>query len=113
MSKSLEHYTTSDRSDHEIAKRAIARQLYNADYESRLSGRELAEGVPVSESTVRDLIREIRRDYGMPVYSFGSGYFRIQSVEQFERAISKIDDEIATREKTKQQLAKGFNAGRL
>jgi len=113
MSKSLEHYTTSDRSDHEIAKRAIAHRLYNADYDNRLSGRELAEGVPVSESTVRDLIGEIRRDYGMPVYSFGSGYFRIQSLEQFERAIQKIDDEIATRQRTKQELAKGFNQGRL
>lgn len=106
---SLEQYTDSDRSDHEIAMQTIAQRLRQTDAENRVSGRELAENVPVSESTVRDLIVELRQDWFMPVYSFGSGYFVIQDGQTFDKAIEKINDEIATRQETKQQLAKAFN----
>jgi len=55
------------------------------------------------------LIAEVRRDYGIPVYSFGSGYFKISTVDEFERAINKINEEITTRENTKQELARAWN----
>jgi len=110
-STELEQYTDSDRSDHEIALRAIERRLRHTDKDNRVSGRELAQGVPVSESTVRDLIKELRQDWHMPVYSFGSGYFVIRDVDEFERALSKINDEIATRQETRQQLTAAFNKG--
>jgi len=105
----LEQYTQSDATDHEKAKLQLAYELNNTTYDSRKSGRELAESLPVSESTVRDLIAEVRRDYGIPVYSFGSGYFKISTVDEFERAINKINEEITTRENTKQELAQAWN----
>lgn len=104
----LEQYTESDRSDHELAKAQLRRDLSRTDSDNTLTGKELAERVPVSVSTVRDLIQELRRD-GLPVWSEGRGYYVIQSAAELDRAIESIREEIDTKEQTMQELCAGFN----
>lgn len=108
---SLENFTDSDRTDHEMAKLKLAYMLQGRDYENRLSASELAEHVPVAASTVRDLVKEVRRERGIAVYSKGSGYWHIQDPDELSEAIEAINDEINTRQETKRQLTKAFNAG--
>lgn len=104
----LEQYTDSDRSDHEIAKARLRAELATTNADDTRTGKELAENVPVSVSTVRDLLQELRAE-GMPVWSEGRGYYVIQSAEELDRAIEGIREEIATKEETMQQLCAGFN----
>lgn len=104
----LEDYTDTNRTDHELAKAELREILEWTDSDNRLSGRELAETVPVSESTVRDLIKELRAE-GLPVWSNGHGYYCIQSGEELDDAIESIREEIRTREATMQELCKAFN----
>lgn len=105
----LEDYTDSDRTDHEIAKIELARRLRGRGYDERISGRKLAEHVPVSESTVRDLVAELREEHRLPVFSSGSGYYCITDADELADALAKINDEIATRERTKQNLTAAYN----
>lgn len=104
----LEDYTESDRSDHEIAKAWLRHELAKTDSENTRTGKELAENVPVSVSTVRDLLRELRAE-GTPVWSKGHGYFLIRNVEELDSAIESINAEIATKEQTIKHLCAGFN----
>lgn len=105
----LEQYTESNRSDHEIAKATLRRELFNTDADNTRTGKELAAKVPVSVSTVRDLVGELRAE-GVPVWSEGRGYYVIQHGEELDRVIQSIHEEIATKEETMQQLCAGFNA---
>ena len=109
---SLENFTESDRTDHEMAKLQLAQMLNGRAYEDRVSASDLAEHVPVAASTVRDLVKEIRRERGIAVYSKGSGYWHIQEPDELSDAIEAINDEINTRQETKRQLTKAFNRGR-
>jgi len=106
---SLKDYTETDRTDHEIAKIQLARMLHGRTYEHRISAKELAKHVPVSTSTVRDLIGELRREHRIPVYSKGSGYFEIQSPEELQNALDSIDEQIQTKKQTKHELTASFN----
>jgi len=65
----LEQYTETSRTDHEMAKLTLARLLKGRDYDGRMSATALAEHVPVSASTVRDLVKEVRRERGIAVYA--------------------------------------------
>jgi len=106
--KPLEFYTDSDRGDHEIALQILYDALRGRGYNNRISGSDLAEKLPVSQSTTYDLIQELRRDWGLPVYSRG-GYFTIQDPDRLQDVIDQIDKEIATKEQTKQELCRAFN----
>jgi DNA-binding GntR family transcriptional regulator len=103
---SLEQHTDTDRPAHEVAKSKLRRTLLSEciGREQAKSGKALAAETPVSSSTIRDLIGELRREEQIPVYSLGQGYFVIASSEDFEACISRIDDEIQTRQETKRQL---------
>jgi transposase len=106
---SLEEYTESDRTDHEIAKLKLARMLKNRSYKDRISAKELAKHVPVSTSTVRDLIGELRREHWVAIYSRGSGYYEIQDADELQRALDRIDEQIQTKKQTKHELTASFN----
>lgn len=103
---SLEQHTDTDRPAHEVAKTALRTTLLSEclGRENAMSGKELAAQTPVSSSTIRDLIGELRREEHIPVYSLGQGYFVIRTSEEFEACINRIDDEIETRQETKRQL---------
>ena len=111
--RNLADYTESDELDHEQAKARIRNVLVGRDYDNRLSARELSERCPgVSTSTVRDLVAEVRRDYNVAIYSRGSGYWHIQDGSELDEAIGRINDQIATKEETKRELAEAFNRSR-
>jgi len=74
-----------------------------------MSATALAEHVPVSASTVRDLVKEVRRERGIAVYSKGSGYWHIQDADELSDAVGRIDDVIETKQRTKQELTRAFN----
>lgn len=112
--KNLADYTDSDELTHEQAKARIRNVLHGRAYDDRLSARELAARCPgVSTSTVRDLVAEVRRDYNLAVYSRGSGYWHLQSDGELDDAIERINDQIATKEETKRELAAAFNSRKL
>ena len=102
---SLEEYTESDRTDHEIAKDTLRYTLLHdcIGRSNATSGHELAADTPVSSSTIRDLIKELRAE-GIPVVSLGQGYFVINTSDEFSTVIERIDKEIATRQETKREL---------
>lgn len=106
---SLEEHTESDRTDHEIAKLELARMLSGRTYEDRISATDLAQHVPVAASTVRDLVGELRADYGIAAYSRGSGYYEIQTADELAEVLGKIDDQIETRQETKRELTAAYN----
>lgn len=109
---SLEDHTKTTRTEHEHAKLTLARMLKGRDYEDRISASDLADHVPVAASTVRDLVKEVRRERGLAVYSKGSGYWHIQDADELDDAVERINDVIETKERTKRELTQGFNAGR-
>jgi len=104
---SLEDYTESDRSDHELAKAQLKHELSETSRENTRTGKELAEKVPVSVSTVRDLIQEVRQE-GMAVWSEGHGYYLIRDVDELENAIGSINEVINTMKQTQQNLCEAF-----
>ncbi|AFH21464.1 hypothetical protein OSG_eHP1_00170 [environmental Halophage eHP-1] len=106
--KALEQYTDTDRTDHEIALRVLYDALEGRTYDNRISGSDLAERVPVAQSTVYDLIQELRQEWGLPVYSRG-GYWCVQDPEQLDEIIEQINDQINTMQKTKQDLCRNYN----
>ena len=103
---SLEDHTETDKPDHEVAKSALRRVLISECHgkENAMSGKALAAQTPVSSSTIRDLIGELRRDEGIPVYSLGQGYFVISDADEFRECVERIDKEIKTRQETKREL---------
>jgi len=106
---SLEDYTESDRTEHDAAKLKLARMLSGRRYEDRISAGDLAQHVKPSESTVRSLIRRLRSEYGIAVYSRGSGYYEIQTADELAEVLGKIDDQIETRQATKRELTAAYN----
>lgn len=97
--RTLDAYTDSDRSDHEIAKARIAhvlasehrgryREVNGERVDNTISSAELAERCPVSASTVRDLIKEVRREYRLPIGN-ANGYFVADTPEQAREQIEK------------------------
>jgi len=65
-------------------------------YDNRLSAKDLAAHTTVSASTVRDIVAELRTEFGVPVASLG-GYFVIETCEELERVLDAKRQEIATR----------------
>lgn len=113
----LAEYTDADAETNARAKARIRNLLHGRDYDDRLTQAELCrrvnnampEGHAVSKSTVRSLIRRVRDEYNVAIYSRGSGYYHIQTPDELADALGRIDDAIATKERTKQELAAAFN----
>ena len=103
---SLEEHTNTDRPAHEVAKSKLRRTLLSEciGREHAKSGKALAAETPVSSSTIRDLIGELRRGEQIPVYSLGQGYFVIDSADLYEECVKRIDEEIRTKQETKREL---------
>lgn len=109
MSKALERYTDSDRTDHEIAKVQIETRLRGVDRQDGITARTLAEHVPVSESTVRDLVQELREEHRLPVAAGPNGYYHIGDPDDLAEELQRIDDVIQTKRETKENLTAAFN----
>lgn len=91
MTTNLSQYTDSDELTHEQAVRVIANLLSGRPYEERLSAADLADRTPVKATTIRDLIPEVRREYGVCVYSRGSQGYWDRSGEEVDRVLEHLE----------------------
>lgn len=116
-------YTETGASDHAIAKRHIARVLSHVhDRGEAVSSRELEDYLnhkmgpdrAPADTTIRDLIPEIRRERAMPIANApGGGYYVVSSTDDLEDHLERIDDEIDTRLERKRELTAAFNSERV
>lgn len=110
MTTRATHHADSSEQNVTRAKAQIAQILEVRDCrEWAISSKGLADAVGLKPTTVRDCIKEIRRERHIPVVSCSSGYYVISSVEQLESELDRIQAEINTRKETKQELAEAFN----
>lgn len=106
----VDQYTDSDASDHEIAKRMIAERLANhhRGKENKIASGDLADPTPVSDSTVRDLIAEVRRDYNLPIGS-ANGYFVIDNADELQEQVERQKKQAETSMQTARDMAAAWN----
>lgn len=106
----VSEYTETDDSDHEKAKQIIARTLQmNAQgRDNAISSKELAHRTPVSASTVRDLVPEVRREYRLPIGS-SNGYFIIENADEFGRQVERQLNQAERSRQTAQEIAAAWN----
>lgn len=104
----LEEYTDSNRTEHAIAKDRIINILQYAD--DPVSARELSEAVPVEETTVRDLVSDLRERQRLPAYGTSQGYICIGSGEELDDVVESIQDEIDTKKRTMENLIAAYYA---
>lgn len=109
----VDQHTDSTASDHERAKRAIATRLVNhhRGRDNAVSSRDLAQHTPVSASTVRDLIVEVRQEMNVPIGS-SNGYFVITSADELQRQIDRQKQQAETSMQRAEDMAAAWNRGR-
>ena len=78
-------------------------------YDNRVSAKALAERTTVSASTVRDIVRELQREFDVPVASLGNGYFLIESPEELDRVVESYREEIATKRERMRRITAVYN----
>lgn len=78
-------------------------------YDNRVSAKDLAAQTTVSASTVRDIVRELQREFDVPVASLGNGYFIIQSGDELDRVVESYREEIATKQTRLQRIVGAYN----
>lgn len=94
---SAETHTRNER-----AKRIIAHVLpdMHRGRDRAISSRELAKQTPVGASTLRDLIKEVQREYRIPIGSCRNGYYVVIEPSDFQRRVRSKRKEIETHEET-------------
>lgn len=108
----LDTYTTTDEPDHDHAKRTIAETLQAEarGREAAISSADLAERTPVSASTVRDLVAEVRREYRLPIAS-ADGYFLATTDDEAADFIERQKRQAEQSLRTAREFAANWNAG--
>lgn len=95
-----EHHADSDPGTVRASRRHIMRAL-TAGHQGRgnaIPASRLAEFVPPAETTVRDIIAELRDDpEGPPIGNCADGYYVIADPAELEEYIAGVRDEIATK----------------
>lgn len=117
-----EYHADSPASEVKRSKRVVARALFRAtDRDSAVSSTALARATgwredepnvrdtAVKPTTIRDEIKELRRDEHLPVVSCSQGYYLIDDTDALERELDRIAAEIQTRRETRQELVRAFN----
>jgi biotin operon repressor len=104
-------YADSDRWNIEESKLKLINALPEGR-ENALSGKDIAQSVPQSYSTVRDMLPELRSQYGIPVGACSDGYYIVTSPDELERQIERYDSQIETAQTRKQELVEAFNTQR-
>lgn len=77
-------------------------------YEERLSARDLAEKTDINDSTVRDVIIELREEFGVPIANIGTGYFVVESDAELESVRDYYEGEIETKRKRLQTIQRTY-----
>jgi len=103
-------YVDSADGDIDESRETVLNQLLTEarGYDARVSAKDLAAHTTVSASTVRDIVAELRTEFGVPVASLG-GYFIIQSPDELERVLDAKRQEIETRERRMHEITAAFN----
>jgi len=78
-------------------------------YDSRVSARELSDHTGINESTIRDVIIELRDEFGVPIANIGSGYFLIETGDELDRVVEYYQQEIATKQERMQTIVQAAN----
>lgn len=84
--------------------------LRHRGYEERVSAKALAEHTGINQSTVRDVIIELREEVGIPVANRGSGYFIVENADELADIVDYYKQEIRTKEERLQTIVANFNA---
>lgn len=79
-------------------------------YDNRVSAKYLARRTTVGPSTVRDIVRELQEEFGVPVAGL-QGYFVIESSEGLTKVLDAKRQEIATRKERMQSITAAYNGG--
>lgn len=82
--------------------------------ENAIHGSDLAAFVPVKETTVRDVIAELRDDpSGPPIGRCGGGYFVIDTADELDEWVRGQKEEIQTRKERISANVQAFNRRNL
>lgn len=111
-----EAHATSTASTVRYSRRVVTRAL-QAGHQGKsnaIHGSELAEYVPVEETTVRDIIAELRDDpHGPPIGQSGQGYYVLDSREELDEWVAGVKEEIATKRERLRANVESFNRRQL
>lgn len=113
-----EHYTRAehhaDSPAHEVresrrrVRSALERHAVGRD--NAMPGSALADLVPLRETTVRDIVAELRDDpEGPPIGNCADGYYVIATTAELEDYVAGMKDTIATKRERLQANVKAFN----
>lgn len=111
---SLSRYTETTSTEHEADKRTIARILAN-DHRGKsnpISSTDLAEHTNCGASTVRDLIKVVRREYRLPIGSTTGGYFIATDADEQARQIERFRRQAETSRQSARDMAAAVNRAR-
>jgi len=109
--RSLHEYTDSDEvPDHVQARRRIRDVLRDEarGRDNAISSSDLAARTPVSASTVRDLIPQVRERWQYPIGSCPQGYFLIEDSEIFEYQVERQLRQAEQSRETAQSIARAW-----
>jgi hypothetical protein len=111
-----EHHADSDAHTVRESRRRVRQALetHAVGREESMSGSDLAEEVPLEETTVRDIIAELRDDPAGPPIGGGSGqgYFIIADAGELDAWVEGVKAEIATKRERIQANVQAFNRAR-
>jgi biotin operon repressor len=103
-------YVESDRvtidGDKEIVLNILRR---HRGRENAISARAIAEETTVSESTVRDMVADLREQWSIPVASLGRGYFLIEDGDELDHVVEQYQQTIETKRERMQTIVQAFN----
>jgi biotin operon repressor len=79
-------------------------------YDNRLSARDLAERTGINRSTVRDVVIELRDEFGVPVGNVGSGYFVVETDAELNRVVEYYEGEIQTKRERLETIQRTYES---
>lgn len=105
-----EHHAQSTPTRVRAAKSQMAAILaHRHTPQEAISSKGLADATGLKPTTVRDLVKELRPEYDLPVVSCSRGYYVIDSEDELERFAERKREEIATHEETLRETVAAFN----
>jgi len=81
-------------------------------YDNRVSAKDLAEFTDINDSTVRDVIIELREEFNVPIANRGSGYFIVETPTELAEVVEYYNKEIRTKQERKQTIVAAFNGAK-
>lgn len=117
MSKATRAEHHADSPAHRVrqsrARVRAALERYAVGRDDAMHGSALADRTPLKDTTVRDIIAELRDDpQGPPIGNCSDGYYVIDDPDELEAYIESVKDTIATKRERMQANVQSFNRER-